>query len=465
MAHLLQLFKLLTIFIMCYDFGNCFQKNPIDDQCLRGEPKLLIKETIIDEDKLFWSACEEQNSTSVSINLANLNIESLPNNFINSDYVSCLDLQNNNFGSTVHVSDFSKVPNLKYLNLGNTKIVLESFFSYSYYSVSQNIETLILNNLQAFQVQEYDYTVSFDGFNTVLKFWPRKLKKLSLRNINFTDNKNFESFDFSLTKITHLILSDNNIDVINSEFFNKFPTTLTHLFVDRCNLQSYSASINKTASLIYLSMDSNSFSSDGCLDFDSHPDLKYLSLSNCEISSILQNTFYSNSKLINLDLSNNRLNQLSDKLFLKTIALETLNLNNNKCSKLPKLKTLTNLKELYINGNNISRLVEDSFDNLNNLEVLTLSRNYIVYIEDNAMNNLSNLRILDLSKNNIFNFEYKSSFSLQCLSLTKNYLYSMTNIQLGNTTLKYLFIDQNPVDEITPMSINYLTKDTSIIFR
>ncbi|XP_043474470.1 uncharacterized protein LOC122506394 [Leptopilina heterotoma] len=642
--------QLLTIFIMCYDFGNCFQKNPIDDQCLRGEPKLLIKETIIDEDKLFWSACEEQNSTSVSINLANLNIESLPNNFINSDYVSCLDLQNNNFGSTVHVSDFSKVPNLKYLNLGNTKIVLESFFSYSYYSVSQNIETLILNNLQAFQVQEYDYTikicfmsvkmqlfwqsfglviitlcldfgetfqtdllgnvqqlteelnslvgesvfgydvlslkscqkqhpnnVSLDLSNLGIKKLPETFissqlvtcldlhgnefsasvdfnifqmqpnleylnlaeNKLNLQNIpefashqkiktlildrqvvanqhndyqyddyhySYSSNRrkqlqevkpiyfllpnlenlslrgvkktldsydryntlnDFSQYDFTSTNLTHLFLSDNNIQKINATFFDKFPPTLTHLFVESCSLTTYSAPLNKTKSLASLSMDNNKFScpTGDCINFENHPNLKYLSLANCEISTISCNAFLSNQKLVYLDISENKIKQISDKLFLDTPALESLNLNKNQLRNVPNFRSLSKLKKLYISNNEIKNVPQDSFTNLKNLEILTLSGNNIHSIESSVFDKLLNLVALDLSQNRITSLEYRPAFNLEYLILSDNLISSLDKVELSNTTLKYLVLIDNPLISFQPNSFKFLSDDTTIVLR
>ncbi|XP_051172970.1 toll-like receptor 3 [Leptopilina boulardi] len=458
MGFLLQLFGLVII-TLCFDFGESFQTNPLgNDQQLTEELQSLVGDAVFGYDELSLTWCQKQHPDNVSLDLSELGIRNLPKNFISSQHVTCLDLQNNEFENRIEFNIFKKQPNLEYLNLAETYVNLQ----YLLYDASHpKIKTLVLDRANNYGDNENEKVLH-------LRF--PNLENLSLQQLNYHNSYNpyLSYIDFSSTKLTHLYLSNNNIPKLNDQFFEKFPSTLTHLFLERCNLNSYSSSINQTASLISLSMDGNKFScsNGGCLDFENHPELKYLSLANCEIISLSHNTFLSNLKLIHLDLSGNQIQQLSERTFLKTPALESLNLNDNQLWKIPNLHSLINLKKLYVKNNQITNLDQDSFSSLENLQILSLSTNNINSIDSNTFDNLLSLIVLDLSGNQISNLEYRSTFNLQYLILTNNTISSMDNIQLGNnTTLEYLVLVNNPLMSITPKMLQFLPDDTTIVLK
>ncbi|XP_051172969.1 chaoptin-like [Leptopilina boulardi] len=458
MGFLLQLFGLVII-TLCFDFGESFQTNPLgNDQQLTEELQSLVGDAVFGYDELSLTWCQKQHPDNVSLDLSELGIRNLPKNFISSQHVTCLDLQNNEFENRTEFNIFKKQPNLEYLNLAKTNVNLQ----YLLYDASHpKIKTLVLDRASNYRFNENEKVLH-------LRF--PNLENLSLQQLNYHNsyNPHLSYIDFSSTKLTHLFLSNNNIPKLNDQFFEKFPSTLTHLFLERCNLNSYSSSINQTASIISLSMDGNKFScsNGGCLDFENHPELKCLSLANCKIISLSHNTFLSNLKLIHLDLSGNQIQQLSERTFLKTPALESLNLNDNQLWKIPNLHSLINLKNLYVKNNQITNLDKDSFSSLENLQILSLSTNNIDSIDSNTFDNLLSLIVLDLSGNQISNLEYRSTFNLQYLILTNNTISSMDNIQLGNnTTLEYLVLVNNPLMSITPKMFQFLPDDTTIVLK
>ncbi|XP_051172985.1 leucine-rich repeat-containing G-protein coupled receptor 4-like [Leptopilina boulardi] len=489
----LQLFGLVII-TLCFDFGDSFQTNPLgSDQQLTEELGSYVGDGVFGYNQLLLTWCQKQHPDNVSLDLSELGIKKLPENFISSQHVTCLDLQNNEFSNTVDFNIFQNQPNLLYLNLAKNNINLRNLLNFTSH---EKIKTLVLDNLITYEKNQYlkkykkysfnsyNYNNDYDDNNNdydynnnnnnnyddnnnndIIDLLLPNLENLSLRNLNPNQEIKFPLFDFTLSKLTHLFLSNNKIREINEQFFKRFPATLTHLFVEKCSLTSYSASMNKTKSLISLSMDDNKFScsNGGCLDFENHSELKYLSLANCEIISLSHNTFLSNLKLVYLDLSGNQIQQLSERTFLKTPALESLNLNDNQLWKIPNLHSLINLKKLYVKNNQITNLDQDSFSSLENLQILSLSKNNIHSIDDSAFDNLLNLKVLDLSDNKINYFDYRPAINLEYLILTNNLISSMENIKLGNTTLKYLVLKNNPIKSLKPKDLKFLLDDTTIV--
>ncbi|XP_043474464.1 toll-like receptor 13 [Leptopilina heterotoma] len=470
MDFLWQLFGLMII-TLCFDFGGTFQKDPLgSNQQLTEELRSLVGEAEFGYDNLLLSTCQKQHPDNVALDLSFSNIKELPKSFVSNQHVqtTCLDLQNNDFSNNVDFNDFQMQPNLEYLNLAQNDINLPDLLNNTSHS---KIKTLILDKINNHILKNGYYSRNYKDFSTLHLRLPN-LETLSLRNIasdriaHYQDD--FSYLDLTSTNLTHLFLSNNTISEIIERFFQKFPSTLTHLFLEKCLLTSYSAPMNQTASLTLLSIDGNSFScsNSNCLDFEGHPDLKYLSLANCRINVISHNTFFFNSKLTYLDVSENKIQQLSDRVFRKTPALESLNLNNNQLSEIPNLYTLSNLKKLYVNNNQITNVNKKSFTNLGNLEILSLSSNNIKTIDAiDTFDNLSSLIVLNLSGNKLRYLDYKSPLNLDYLILSKNSISSINDIDLGNSTLKYLILGGNPIISLTPKSLKFLSEDTTIVLQ
>ncbi|XP_043474462.1 toll-like receptor 7 [Leptopilina heterotoma] len=463
-----QLFGLVII-TLCFDFGGTFQTDLLGNvQQLTDELNSLVGDEVFSYDVLSLKLCKKQHPNNVSLDLSNLEIRKLSETFVSSQHVTCLDLQGNQFSDSVDFNIFQMQPNLEYLNLAKNQFNLQNIAEIASH---QKIKTLVLDN----QIVSNYYRDNIYREVKTIHFRLPNLEKLSLQHLQEISNYNYNSqeydfmqyYDFTSTNVTHLFLSDSEIHEINGRFFQKFPSTLTHLFVERCKLNSYSSPTNQTASLSLLSMDGNSFSCPGgyCINFENHPNLKYLSLANCEISTISCNAFLSNQKLVYLDVSENKIEQISDKLFLDTPALESLNLNNNKLKNVPNFRSLSNLKKLYINNNEIENVDQDSFSNLENLQILTLSGNNIHSIESSVFDNLLNLVALDLSQNRIRSLEYRPAFNLEYLILSDNLISSLDKVELSNTTLKYLVLIDNPLISFQPNSFKFLSDNTTIVLR
>lgn len=466
-----QLFGLVIIITLCFKFGGTFQTDLLGNvQQLTEELNSLVGETVFGYDVLSLKSCQKQHPNNISLDLSNLRISNLPKGFISSELVTCLDLQGNKFSESVDFNIFKMQPNLEYLNLARNHFMLQNIPEIASH---QNIKTLVLDGQTVSNSYDYRYSKKqYRENKIVIHFHLPNLENLSLRNLKTNDHydylrNDFSNYDFTSTNLTHLFVSGNTLETVSNKFFDQFPSTLTHLFLEGCSLTSYSAPLNKTASLISLSMDDNIFSCPigNCINFESHPNLKYLSLSNCQISTISCSAFLFNQKLAYLDISKNKIQQISNKLFTDTPALESLNLNDNQLENVPNFHSLSNLKKLYINNNKIESVHQDSFSNLENLQLLTLSGNNIQFIESSVFDNLLNLVALDLSRNQISSLEYRPAFNLEYLILSKNLISSLDKVELSNTTLKYLVLIDNPLISFQPNSFKFLSDNTTIVLR
>ena len=267
----------------------------------------------------------------------------------------------------------------------------------------------------------------------------------------------------NLPELTHLYLSDNNFGTY-TEFLENIPPKLTHLYMERCNINLRRIS-NQSSSLISLSLDGNSFScvGRGCMDFRNFPNLKYLSISDNKIDIIKWSFFYFNHDLLYLDLSRNKIQNLTETTFAKLLNLRFLNLNSNRLSTIPSdLCGLKNLTELYINENEIKYIFAYPASCLENLKILSLAGNNIYSIAPGAFDNLTSLEALNLSQNKLQKLEYLSSFNLRYLFLDSNLFYSIEDVILNSTSLVALGLTRNIFEAVKPISLKSLSENTTI---
>lgn len=379
-----QLFG-LAIIALSFDFCASFEVNPLGaNRKLRNQLRSLIGEHDFGYDKLLLSTCEKQHSETATLDLSFSIVDwLLPISLDSKQSLYCLNLWNNTRQyRLLNFNCFQKLSNLEYLNLSeindSLQIVLRG-------CSHPNIKILILDGLQ--DVTSY-FENKTENFRRINLDFP-KLEILSLQNLKRIDNEpnDFSILRFTSTSLTHLFLSDNDIREINDTTLKNFPSTLTHLYLERCRLHSYSAPKDHMKSLTLLSLDGNNFSCANldCMNIENHPNLQYLSLAKCEIKNISKNTFYYNSKLVYLDLSGNKISHVDPLRFFGTPMLETLNLNDNLIASHKNLPIMPNLRTLYMNKNQMTFFNKIYLRVSNKLKLVSLSSTKNMTI-DNANN-------------------------------------------------------------------------------
>lgn len=367
-----QLFG-LAIITLSFDFCATFQVDPAGPESnYRHDQRIvaLVNEEKFGYDTLLLSTCQKKYPASATLDLSRPGVEPLPLNSILNRNPSCLNLKKQNFYRRLSMITYQKIENLEYLNLAEIPFNIQFFIRSTFHS---NIKTLILDGARDVHGM---FIGESEAFRTLKLDYP-KLEILSLQKIKRVNNEvnDFSFLQLNSTILTHLFLSDNDMREINDETLKTFPSTLTHLYLERCRLNSYLSSNSYTKALTLLSLDGNNFScaNGDCLNFDNHPNLQYLSLTNCKIINIVEDVFFYNPKLKYLDLSDNNIQQISPRVFLRTPTLEALNLNHNNLEEMLNFETLRNLNKLFIMDNAISFFDTTTFKKITFLKLIAFS--------------------------------------------------------------------------------------------
>lgn len=154
--------------------------------------------------------------SDISFRFSNVGLQRIGRNFIKSNRIISLSLDNNNI-SDVSPFAFRGMPNLRHLNLSGNKIPRKKLLSLN---GNDNLQTLIINN-------NNDISDNSNG-EEILKESEsfQSLEHLQLCNNQLRDIG--VTFFISMPILTHLHLSNNSISASNTVFDN-IPTTLTHL--------------------------------------------------------------------------------------------------------------------------------------------------------------------------------------------------------------------------------------------
>lgn len=168
-----------------------------------------------------------------------------------------------------------------------------------------------------------------------------------------------------------------------------------------------------------------------------------------------------------LDLSYNNISTIANKAFIRLKQLEVLDLSHNMLTT-KELKPqvfegpydpdeylpLDSLKVLRLGYNQLHSLDEDLFEHMPNLQELSLIGNTFKVIDklsEIAIAGVHSLRSLDLSYmelNDIPEYLFNTPLELEYLNLTGNLLTSIP-MALGYTSkLKWLSLDENPIENI-----------------
>ena len=227
-----------------------------------------------------------------------------------------------------------------------------------------------------------------------------------------TDLDFYFSFEFNQTKVTKLDFHSNQIKLIRSHFFTKFP-----------HVKQLDFSFNK---LQYLK---NIF-------FTFLNDLDVLDLSSNQILTIENSTFDYLNSLKYLNLRNNLIYDLSGQLFRNLSNLIELNMSKNKIESISKehLEGLSSLKMLDLSENLFKSLNKDTFSFVaSSIETLILKLNRI-HTNGGFVFDLKRLKYLELSCNSIIHLNLSSILSISHLDLSSNNLRQVQNWNLFENT-------------------------------
>lgn len=371
--------------------------------------------------------------------LKNSNLVKLDEKEFRAPKMKCLDVGGNKIHE-ITKGFFTKVPNLRLINLENNAILIDGFFQ-TFHSNLLNIETLNLDNNKG------------TTFLKITGIYP-KLKHLYLRNLGLSD------FEFSLSSsLTHLYLSGNEVSK-GSTF--KIPESVTHLFLNKNNLGKLPT--DQVPKLKVLSVSENFFEKIGCTEkprvaslcLRKFQNLERLFLGGNDIFEIELSAFDGISNLVTLDLSSNHIEKLEPNTFNKLSTLRSLNLSSNPLTEVPKLCELRNLEVLILDHTRIMGVEEDKFCDLKKLKQLWLNDAGITRISLNSFGNLISLEELNLSENKLSTLEeWQIPFSLRRLILQGNLFKSLGEAtKIGPAFLEYLDLRRNPIKEVEVRSFN-----------
>ncbi|XP_058247596.1 toll-like receptor 8 [Hemibagrus wyckioides] len=272
-----------------------------------------------------------------------------PKQFEDYKNISCLNLSRNGFSSALNGTEFTSLPNLKYLDLSFNKIDLA--YDYAFKEL-QELEVLDLSyNPHYFIVPGVTHNLKFlqnlpklrvlnMSSNSIFTLTSKYMFSNSLVELQFQDNqlariwkdRKYVQLFWNLTNLIHLDISNNDIHNIPTEVYKYLPVTLKILR------------------------------------------LNYNYLTNLEWT--LMRTF---TQLEELILSYNRLTQVSQNITQNIPSLRYLDLSHNRISQLaiPLLKGAVNLQMLDLSSNKLSTLDESTFssEETSNLSTLWLHKN------------------------------------------------------------------------------------------
>ena len=203
--------------------------------------------------------------------------------------------------------------------------------------------------------------------------------------------------------------------------------------------------------------------------FDSLTSLTTLDLGDNSLEELPAEVFNSLTSLITLDLSDNSLADLPDDLLNRLTSLTSLNLRNNSLTELPVdvFQSLTSLTSLNLNSNSLTELPVDVFQSLTSLTSLVMSQNSLTELPVAMFQNLIRLEHLHLRGNNLGSLPskvFERQTGLVSLDLAQTGQTSLpSGIFSPLTSLSYLWLLKN--DDLSclpqiPSSVSYLGLDT-----
>ena len=271
-----------------------------------------------------------------------------------------------------------------YLSENNIKTLNDLSFSYSNFSLVQNVD-LSSNGMKEISMR------AFAGF-------------IKLQDLNLKINSliNFEIMSSDVPMLTDLYLSYNKLSTFPT--FNGYFEKLRILDVNNNNIKYVCA-----------------------YDFENISNIDYLYFSHNDINVF--ETFYESGIAFNnlyfFHLSYNNFT-LGHRTFAGFVMLQKLHLNKNNFAGFEIMSSdVPNLKGLYLKDNSLSK-IPTFIGKLDSLTTMNLTGNSITFIDPESFANITNLRVLDLSYNNLIEFtSFAELPKLRKLDLSYNRLAKM----------------------------------------
>ncbi|CAK1596122.1 unnamed protein product [Parnassius mnemosyne] len=336
--------------------------------------------------------------------------------------VSWLSFDNNDF-HILKLRDMATLPNLKYLNIDNNRIV--DILLEDYHNTS-----LTLTNLRL------SYNFLSNIHKGLFKFMP-ELRNLDL-SFNRINNLTTQSFS-NLYNLRYLTLANNRINFIEENTFFNLPK-LELLELQNNNFTYFSLNSFNNVSDIHTPFTLNiSHNHVKTLEGNSNIPINIFDGSyNCLIE--VPNLFYASieSSIRQIILSHNKITHIPNEVFGESLSLEILDLHKNKISII-KRKAFTHLLSLQIldfSYNVISQLSVEQFCNLSRLKYLKMDHNHLRLLPRDVFKNTI-IEHLDISYNEISLFPVTAlsqiGFTLRFLDLSHNRIEYLDNNIFRNT--------------------------------
>ncbi|XP_050421139.1 chaoptin [Adelges cooleyi] len=313
--------------------------------------------------------------------------------------------------------------------------------------------------------------------------------------ITGSDLKSIKSHAFKhVNGLKYLDLSDNSINLLESEAFKEIGHSLQYLKLAHAFSSSFKSvpgdAFRYLSDLKYMDLSNNHLQHLREAAFHFQTNLRTLKLQDCMIDALPSGTFQSeyHDDLEELYLSSNALKKIDERTFDSLKSLSKIHLDENRIIRIEKhaFTNLESLRWLILRGNKIDKVDNEAFQNLPYLQELDLAYNNIknmdftfldqvgmlsndfhmnvshnqmikLYLSSNYSNKdlfiQSNIRVLDISYNSIKEIEDKyftpMESSLSYLHLSHNNLWQVTRNVFGNLNhLIWLDLGYNRISEV-----------------
>ncbi|XP_071997804.1 nephrocan-like isoform X2 [Engystomops pustulosus] len=253
-------------------------------------------------------------------------------------------------GNGMHtISGVARLPNLRYLNLENNKLM---FFYENFFTHFPNLQHLRLAGNQLLKVPP----------QLPKSLMSLRLERNHIKSVRFRDFKQLENL-FDLNLSGNQLFSAEGLQVA---------TNLTSLDLSRNQLSTFPHKLPTK--------------------------LQRLDCSSNQISKITVQDMKGLANLKHLFLDNNRMIAFEDKALQWCVHLSNLAMEQNLLTSLP-LGLPTTLTRLDLKGNKIDHVTVHNVNHLKHLQVLNLKNNKITSIDDEIVQSLPRLRHLYLDGN------------------------------------------------------------------
>ncbi|KPJ02766.1 Chaoptin [Papilio xuthus] len=336
--------------------------------------------------------------------------------------LSWLSFDNNDF-YIVKLLDMVALPELKYLNLDNNRLI-DIILDDSY-----NISLAIANLRLSYNFLSYVH-------NSTFNFMP-DLRNLDL-SYNRINNLTKNSF-YNLSNLRYLSLANNIISSVEEHTFVNLPK-LEVLELQSNNFTYFSLSSLKNVSDVHITFTLNiSHNQIKTLKGYSFTPISILDGSYNGLTEVPNNFFSSTeSSIRQIILSHNKITHIPNDVFGESLFLEILDVHKNKINVI-KRKAFTRLKSLQIldfSFNGVTQLSVEQFCNLSKLKYLKMDHNNLRLLPRDVFKN-TRIEHLDISYNEISLFPVTAlsqvGFTLRYLDLSHNRIEYLDNNIFRNT--------------------------------